>query len=429
MLMGVVLLAGATGLMIRQMMARKLGAAESYNQLAESAALNGLNRIISDLNKDERENYTGFLLTLRNDSEQWGWSAPNMPATTNSSGTQLVELCTPVERFIGAYPQGTESEADIVPINTENIRADGITEPIQVGYRLRSYNTTATGGNGEGSFYVEGIVQRGETLLARALLKRALFISSRVAGAGDWAVMSGHNLRLNDTSINGPGYIFYLTKSPDNYSAEQYSSSCFESLLDDVSTTNQALANPDSKNRIWPINIDESKRGVGGLPPTNLFEIDRVNDTTANSEGETIRIWSFDDSDPAPADRDGDGEIDLDENDIPILYPPLPCEEAICVRDADETGADDYRTLAEEGIDLGNDPNSIRLSQDILCSNSDGFDCHVYLDHVNLNKTELHFETSDTRAIVLTWINPRAIPLIFTSTRRSNSVGQLNCAG
>ena len=410
MLMGVVLLAGATGLMIRQMMARKLGAAESYNQLAESAALNGLNRIVSDLNRDERENYTGFLLTLRNDSEQWGWSAPNMPATTNSSGTQLVELCTPVERFIGAYPQGTESEADIVPINTENIRADGITEPIQVGYRLRSYNTTATGGNGEGSFYVEGIVQRGETLLARALLKRALFISSRVAGAGDWAVMSGHNLRLNDTSINGPGYIFYLTKSPDNYSAEQYSSSCFESLLDDVSTTNQALANPDSKNRIWPINIDESKRGVGGLPPTNLFEIDRVNDTTANSEGETIRIWSFDDSDPAPADRDGDGEIDLDENDIPILYPPLPCEEAICVRDADETGADDYRTLAEEGIDLGNDPKSITLSQSVLCNSSNEFDCHVYLDHVNLNNTELHFETSDTRAIVLHLDQPASYP-------------------
>ena len=38
LLMGVVLLAGATGLMIRQMMARKLGAAESYSQLAESAA-------------------------------------------------------------------------------------------------------------------------------------------------------------------------------------------------------------------------------------------------------------------------------------------------------------------------------------------------------------------------------------------------------
>ena len=102
LLMGVVLLAGATGLMIRQMMARKLGAAESYSQLAESAALNGLNRIISDLNKDDRDNYTGFLLTLRNDPEQWGWSLPNMPASADSSGTQLVELCTPVDRFINA---------------------------------------------------------------------------------------------------------------------------------------------------------------------------------------------------------------------------------------------------------------------------------------------------------------------------------------
>ena len=131
LLMGVVLLAGTTGLMIRQMMARKLGAAESYSQLAESAALNGLNRIISDLNKDDRDNYTGFLLTLRNDPEQWGWSSPNMPTSEGSSGTQLVELCTPVDRFISAYPQGTEGDAAIIPINTTNIRADGIQEEIQ----------------------------------------------------------------------------------------------------------------------------------------------------------------------------------------------------------------------------------------------------------------------------------------------------------
>ena len=49
MLMGTVLLAGSSGLMIRQIMARKLGSAESYQQMAESAALSGLNRIISDL--------------------------------------------------------------------------------------------------------------------------------------------------------------------------------------------------------------------------------------------------------------------------------------------------------------------------------------------------------------------------------------------
>ena len=209
LLMGVVLLAGVTGLTIRQLMARKLGATESYSQMAESAALNGLNRIISDLNKDERNNYTGFLLTLRNDPEQWGWSRPNMPKKEgDESGTQLVELCTPVTPFIEAYPEGIKGEADVIPINTDNIRADGISEKIQVGYRLRSYNTTATGGNGEGSFYVEGIVKRGDTLLARALLKRALFISSRVAGAGDWAVISGYNLRLNARQLTDQAISF-----------------------------------------------------------------------------------------------------------------------------------------------------------------------------------------------------------------------------
>jgi hypothetical protein len=386
LLMGVVLLAGATGLMIRQMMARKLGAAESYSQLAESAA-------------------------LRNDPEQWGWISPNMPSTADTSGTQLVELCTPVDRFISAYPQGTEGEAAIIPINTSNVRADGIKEEIQVGYRLRSYNTTATGGNGEGSFYVEGIVRRGENILARALLKRALFISSRVAGAGDWAVMSGHNLRLNDTTINGPGNIFYLTKSPDDYAANAYSSKCFGSLLDDVGTSNSDLAGPSQNNQIWPINIDETKRGVSGLPPTNLFEKERQDDTTKNSNGGTIRIWSFDDSDPAPADRDGDGLNDLEPDGLTeIRYPALPCGEAVCVRDADDTGAEDFRTLAEEGINLSSSTSTITLSKDILCRNSEAFDCHVYLDHVNLSTTKLHLETSDTRSIVLHLDQPVSYP-------------------
>jgi hypothetical protein len=411
LLMGTVLLAGTSGLMIRQMMARKLGAAESYNQLAESAALNGLNRIISDLNKDDRDNYTGFLLTLRNDSQQWGWANPNTPATQTSPSTQLVELCTPVEKFINAYPLGTDDAPGIIPINTSNIRADGVDGELEVGYRLRSYNTTATGGNGEGSFYVEGIVKRGNTVLSRALLKRALYVSSRVAGAGDWAVISGHNLRLNNTSIDGPGYVFYLTKSPDNYSAGQYSTSCFGSLLDDVGATNKDLGGPDSDNQIWPINIDETKRGVSGLPPANLFEKDRINDTTSDSNGDTIRIWSFDDTPPAPGDRDGDGNIDIDllTGDV-VLYPALPCGEVVCVRDADQTNASDFRTLAEEGIALNETEGKIKLTKTILCNNSDNFDCHVHLDHVKLSSTKLHLEPSESGAIVLHLDQPVSYP-------------------
>lgn len=424
MLMGTVLLAGTSSLMIRQMMARKLGAAESYNQLAESAALNGLNRIISDLNKDDRDNYTGFLLTLRNDSQQWGWANPNSPATQTSPSTQLVELCTPVEKFINAYPSGTDDAPGIIPINTSNIRADGVDGEIEVGYRLRSYNTTATGGNGEGSFYVEGIVKRGNTVLSRALLKRALYVNSRVAGAGDWAVISGHNLRLNNTSIDGPGYVFYLTKAPDNYSADEYSTSCFGSLLDDVGATNEDIGGPNSDNQIWPINIDETKRGISGLPPANLFEKDRINDTTSDSDGDTIRIWSFDDSPPAPDDRDGDDLNDIDPlTGEEILYPPLPCGEVICVRDADRTNASDFRTLAKEGINLAQTGGKIKLSKNILCNNSNNFDCHVHLDHVRLSSTKLHFEPSDSGAIVLRLDQPVSYPNNLNLTQAINLSG------
>jgi type II secretory pathway pseudopilin PulG len=414
LLMGTVLLAGSSGLMMRQIMARKLGASESYQQMAESAALNGLNRIISDINRDDRENYTGFLLALNNSKNQWGWATPN------SENFELVELCTPVTKYTKAYPAQTESEAPNMLISDGNMRNDGGNNDIQVAYRLRSYNTTASSGNGEGTFYIEGIVKRGETVMARALLRRSLYVSSKVAGAGDWSVMSGHNLRLNDTEINGPGNIFYLTNTPTNYLAPQYSTGCSDaSLLADVSASNTALAGKNLNNQVWPININVEERGVSGMPPSTLFEKDPVNDTTTGSGGNTIRMWSFDDSAPAPGDRDGDGLNDLQADGItPILYPALPCAEAVCVRDADQTDTGDYgisnsgdfRTLSEEGININPEESIITLKPDILCKQSNQFDCHVYLDHINLGRKKLHIETSDNRSVVLHLEQPVAYP-------------------
>ena len=414
LLMGTVLVAGGTGLMMRQIMARKLGASESYQQMAESAALNGLNRIISDINRDDRDNYTGFLLSLNNSKGQWGWSSPN------SDNFELVELCTPVNTFTKAYPAQTEAEAPEILISNGNMRIDGGSKDVQVAYRLRSYNTTAAAGNGEGTFYIEGIVSRGETVMARALLRRSLYVSSKVAGAGDWGVMSGHNLRLNETEINGPGNIFYLTNTPGNYLATQYASGCSDSaLLADVGSSNNSLAGKSLDNQVWPININDKKRGVSGMPPANLFEKEPANDTTNESGGTTIRMWSFDDSAPAPADRDGDGMNDLQADGItPILYPALPCGEAVCVRDADKTDIGDYgntnsgvfRTSEEEGISINPASSTITLSTNILCKQSNQFDCHVYLDHINLSNKQLHIETTDTRSIVLHLEQPIAYP-------------------
>ena len=80
LMMGMVLMAGVTGLLLRQLMARKLGASESYQQMAETAALNGFNRILNELNDNNNSSYKGYLFTLNHHggdintsgSEQWG---------------------------------------------------------------------------------------------------------------------------------------------------------------------------------------------------------------------------------------------------------------------------------------------------------------------------------------------------------------------
>lgn len=67
MMMGLFLLAGSSGLMARMMMGRKIGSSESYQQMAETAALNGFNRILATLNKDDDDNYRGYYFALKKD--------------------------------------------------------------------------------------------------------------------------------------------------------------------------------------------------------------------------------------------------------------------------------------------------------------------------------------------------------------------------
>ena len=66
LLLGMVMMAGVSGLLARQLMSRKLSAKESYQQMAEAAANNGLNRILGVLNNAEPDQNRGFLFTLDN---------------------------------------------------------------------------------------------------------------------------------------------------------------------------------------------------------------------------------------------------------------------------------------------------------------------------------------------------------------------------
>lgn len=59
MLLGTTLMVGISALMVRQLAARKHVASESYRQIAELAANNGLNQILSTLNNDKAGKYSG----------------------------------------------------------------------------------------------------------------------------------------------------------------------------------------------------------------------------------------------------------------------------------------------------------------------------------------------------------------------------------
>ena len=375
LMMGMVLMAGVTGLLLRQLMGRKLGTAESYQQMAETAALNGFNRILSELNNDNNTAYKGYLFTLdhhggdidNSGSEKWGWNA------SNQADFPLRELCTNRNKLPEAVPASSSTgEPPHVALtkSTSSQRDDGKAN-IQLQYRLRGYTTTATASNngvGEGRFQIEGLVVRngddpGKGYLARTLLLRSLYVNSIVAGEGDWAVLAGQTLSLGDTEIldssgaSGDGKVLLNVNSADRYLS---ANGCLPyNLLEDVGASN---TNDNLENRIVPI-LEK------GLPTSYLWNLGLTQDKANNSD--KSRVWSFDDT----------GSLD-------------DCDAIACSRDSDSANAEERDDLEE------NDGSVIRLSASELCQGT-GDDCHVFVEHINLTSTRLLIETSANRPVVL----------------------------
>ena len=66
LLLGTTLFLGMSALMTRNIMTKSIAASESYKQIAENAANNGLNQILSELNNDQPSEYLGYLLGIDN---------------------------------------------------------------------------------------------------------------------------------------------------------------------------------------------------------------------------------------------------------------------------------------------------------------------------------------------------------------------------
>ena len=365
LMMGMVLTVGVSGLMMRQLMTRKLGAAESYQQMAETAALNGFNRILGELNDNNNESYKGYLYTLDHHegdpetpgTEKWGWKA------VNQQDFPLKELCTDRSQATQAVPSdGTTQGAPLVDLTDGETsqRSDGKAN-IKLQYRMRGYYSPGIDGFGEGSFQVEGVVLReGEdsknNYLARTLLLRSLYIQSIVAGEGDWAVLAAQNLDLGDTQILGDGKVLLDSNSAAPY---QTATGCLPAnLLDNV---NASPINTSLESRIIPV-LNK------GLPPASWWDLGMTSDKRSGSN--EVRIWSFD-----------------DQNE-------LDCGSIVCSRDSNSEAATAHTDLIEE------DGSVIRLGVNEICQGS-GSDCHIFLEHLNLNSTRLLIETSSDRPVIV----------------------------
>jgi hypothetical protein len=403
MMMGLLLLAGSGGLMARMMMGRKIGSSESYQQMAETAALNGFNRILATFNKDDDKNYRGYYFALNNHEgdpdingdEKWHWESAN----ERPSPAPLQELCT--DTSIGVPAEWPRSNIQITSGNSQ--RNDGEDDPIQLFYRLRGYSSPGQAATGEGVFEVEGIVKREgasatDDYLARTLLTRSLYVQSIVTSEDDWGVIAGHHLELADSRItdhfdnaDGPGMIVI---NEDESSAYQSTSSCSPSAL----ASRVGSTNTDLGRKVWPT----LKRG---LPLTSLFEKDQLVD---RQDGQT-RIWSFDDSNSESIDPDEEPDSDS--------FHAQCTDSPVCIRLADS----DIFSIPN-GVEVDSENNTITIDGSSICKGQNGFECHLYVEHLNLDKTKLHIENS-SRPVVIHLERPQQ------DNVNSNLSGRIELAG
>ena len=141
LMLGMVMLTGISGLLIRQLMTQQISSKESYRQMAEAAANNGLNRILGELNNAEPGNNRGFLFNIDNqeDLEEpkkgYKWQLLN-----TENAPSFSELCLDTSIGLPPHPlQKKEAQWPTTEIllnsGNEGLREDGFSN-MNMFYRL-----------------------------------------------------------------------------------------------------------------------------------------------------------------------------------------------------------------------------------------------------------------------------------------------------
>ena len=359
LLMGMLLITAATGLVVRQLTARKLGASESYQQMAETAASNGFNRIIAVLNNSDENNYRGFLLTEDNQpdtsdpSENWLWEKPwtstyvkgdfcaeraGLPpiADINGKGITTNQDGSKQSSSGNQWPRSTAGYA----LSSASLRSDGMGS-VQSTFRLRSYTKDFSSGRGTGTFEVEGIIRRTgiddvpDKTLARARLTRSLQLESSIGRSQDWGVLAARHFNDQGTTVvNGPGRFVWFVGSGNT------------SLCDSNFKTVSAQQDP-SLDIVWPVLLDSD---TPYIPSHTIFNRDGTVDQITYKGERYNRVWSFDDTEAGLACGNTKSIVctrpgALGEETIPDLH---TIEQSSGSNQQDTTSSDDemeYKTI------------------------------------------------------------------------------------
>ncbi|MFM8525489.1 MAG: hypothetical protein ACKOCM_07710 [Cyanobacteriota bacterium] len=287
-LIGVVLIAPASVLLAVQLLSRRSAASASNRDLAEAAAMNGLNRIEAELNRPGGDH-------------RYLWNLPSSAwpdAASASGGASLRPLLsqpcsfTPIDAATLALLQGGS-------VGGERNDGGALIPAISSRYRLRNYTKSGA----DWVLAVEGFSERGAgsgRIQARSLISRRYEVSnlgvSRAGTWDDWAVLAGRELELGSTRIldgggtgSGPGRVqLVLEDTAANREAFAATNSCDDgTLLARVGSSEVNL-----QGRIWPT-LGQAMPGAG------WFESNTVVDRNATTGD--IRVWQIDDSQSTPS--------------------------------------------------------------------------------------------------------------------------------
>ncbi|MAR05836.1 MAG: hypothetical protein CL862_01865 [Cyanobium sp. NAT70] len=348
LLLGMTLIFSAGGLIAKQMMLRRVGASESYKQLADMAASSGMNRILAAMNRGGITDYS-FLWELKQDETiQWDSDKKTREWDLKISDIRplLTQSCYPIKTTNeGISSLFADLPADVYGNNIsgpETLRDDSRSQPIRARFRLRSYSP---GAGTTGIFQVEGYALQGDSkdskVLSRTLLKRTLYTRDDIINDSHWAIIAANHMDMGgySSSIEGDGMALWIVDQDSAAAAisgASDQSSCQSLAAEKINTNSAGI-----KDHLWPHTnqsfpkeaiLTRTASGENIATHPEVLDIDSTRARSGTSVGAICRGTTgntFSDckdrANEVDIDEAGNATITLHAEDLCPSNPKQPC--------------------------------------------------------------------------------------------------------